>query len=187
MKLIKLKDDHYVVVDDSKEIKTDDKYLTSDNRIVNWYQEFEENIKENRPSPITHSTQPLEKFTYDNLSDEVFSMDYYNIKPLSLQEVKELINEVDVEKKAREEYKDNLHNPFFTAAPMGYVKGYNQALEDNKEKKYTEEDMKEVYEFGLMNKYKSLEVNNDNFRYYLSLQPKTEWEVELVDGKLKLK
>lgn len=36
----------------------------------------------------------------------------------------------EIEKLAKEEYKDNLHNPFFTAAPMGYIKGYTQCQED---------------------------------------------------------
>jgi hypothetical protein len=47
----------------------------------------------------------------------------------------------EIEKLANEEYKDNLHNPFFTAAPMGYIRGYTQCQEDNDGKKYTEEDV----------------------------------------------
>ena len=69
----------------------------------------------------------------------------------------------EIEQLAKEEYKDNLHNPFFTAAPMGYIKGYTQcqeemakdveywqgefdhwhqqAMEMSNKYKYTEEDM----------------------------------------------
>jgi hypothetical protein len=47
----------------------------------------------------------------------------------------------EIEQLAQEEYKDNLHNPFFTAAPMGYIKGYIQCQEDMADKKYTEEDL----------------------------------------------
>jgi hypothetical protein len=47
----------------------------------------------------------------------------------------------EIEQLANEEYKDNLHNPFFTAAPMGYIKGYTQCQEDMADKKYTEEDL----------------------------------------------
>jgi len=36
----------------------------------------------------------------------------------------------EIEELSKEEYKDNLHNPFFTAAPMGYIKGYTQCQED---------------------------------------------------------
>lgn len=45
----------------------------------------------------------------------------------------------EIEELSKEEYKDNLHNPFFTAAPMGYIKGYTQCQVDMK---------KELYEFG---------------------------------------
>ena len=51
----------------------------------------------------------------------------------------------EIEQLAREEYKDNLHNPFFTAAPMGYIRGYTQCQEDMTDKKYTEEDMRECW------------------------------------------
>ena len=47
----------------------------------------------------------------------------------------------EIEQLAKEEYKDNLHNPFFTAAPMGYIKGYTQCQKDMANKKYTEEDL----------------------------------------------
>ena len=40
----------------------------------------------------------------------------------------------EIEQLAREEYKDNLHNPFFTAAPMGYIRGYTQCQEDMADK-----------------------------------------------------
>ena len=40
----------------------------------------------------------------------------------------------EIEQLAKEEYKDNLHNPFFTAAPMGYIKGYTQCQEDMADK-----------------------------------------------------
>lgn len=36
----------------------------------------------------------------------------------------------EIEQLAKEEYKDDLHNPFFTAAPMGFIKGYSQCQED---------------------------------------------------------
>lgn len=32
----------------------------------------------------------------------------------------------EIELLANDEYKDNTHNPFFTAAPMGYIKGYSK-------------------------------------------------------------
>lgn len=49
----------------------------------------------------------------------------------------------EIEQLAKEEYKDNLHNPFFTAAPMGYIKGYTQCQEDMI-KEYTKDDIDEM-------------------------------------------
>lgn len=54
----------------------------------------------------------------------------------------------EIEQLAKEEYKDNLHNPFFTAAPMGYIKGYTQCQEDMANKKYTEDDMEKAFIAG---------------------------------------
>jgi hypothetical protein len=39
----------------------------------------------------------------------------------------------EIEQLAKKEYGDNLHNPFFTAAPMGYIKGYTQCQKDMQE------------------------------------------------------
>lgn len=37
-----------------------------------------------------------------------------------------IITRSEIELLANDEYKDNIHNPFFTAAPMGYIKGYSK-------------------------------------------------------------
>lgn len=55
----------------------------------------------------------------------------------------------EIEQLAKEEYKDNLHNPFFTAAPMGYIKGYTQCQEDIVDKKYTEADIRKAINVGI--------------------------------------
>jgi hypothetical protein len=89
----------------------------------------------------------------------------------------------------------------------GFDIGYKQCQEDMFDKKYTEDDVRkainmardikddsahdvftaedvsgctEVCTYGWRNRYKDEEIIQ-------SLQPKTEWEVEIVDGKLKLK
>jgi len=163
MKLIKINTDHYVVVDDS-EIKEGDWVLTEENTIhqVDYVDAY---TKINGWKKITHSTQPLGIGWLQQ------------VKVLSLFEVKELIGEVDIWQKFKEidgscqkgEYEHWL-----------FESGYNQALEDNKEKKYTEEDVIRIVE-------KSRETGLTAEYLLLSLQPKTEWEVEFIDGKLKLK
>lgn len=182
MKLIKINEEHYVVVDDS-EIKEGDWIIDSKDPLSPRQIKTKHLLEDlfDSEKKITHSTLPLEKFTYDNLSDEVFSMDYHNIKPLSIQEVKELIGEVDVDKR--------IYDTDFRGDVNSYKQGYNQALEDNKEKKYTEDDMIKCWKYASMDKH---QIFGDQIgEYYLSfiksLQPKTEWEVEIVDGKLKLK
>lgn len=82
----------------------------------------------------------------------------------------------------------------------GVRKGYNQALEDNKDKKYTrnevhalmckafEQGLKkaDILEAGLEGKETDVECAWILTRHD-STPKKTEWEVEMVDGKLKLK
>ena len=41
----------------------------------------------------------------------------------------------------------NLSKREFTLEKMGFINGYNQCLEDNKDKKYTEDDIKEAAYF----------------------------------------
>ena len=161
MKLIKINTDHYVVVDDS-EIKEGDWYVHNQKGVGLRVQKC---IGTNLPmdsKKITHSTQPLGI----GWQQEVIE--------LSLKEVKELIGEVDVEKKANECIANVKHNG-------SYIRGYNQALEDNKEKKYTEEDLIEILKlydnhiqinFGPSGKIQSPK------EFIQSLQPKTKWEVE---------
>ena len=74
-----------------------------------------------------------------------------------------------------------------------FIFTYNQALEDNKEKKYTKEDI--VLAFTHCAKYaaKCISTNEEaDFyieceKYLSSIQHPTEWDVEIIDGKLKLK
>ena len=100
---------------------------------------------------------------------------YHRINPLSLSEVKELIGEVDVEKNMR--YERKVQNPYssdsllHTGFNKGFELGYNQALEDNKEKKYTEKDIDKAYWAGMQF------VGEDKGslgEFIQSLQPQTE-------------
>ncbi len=62
----------------------------------------------------------------------------------------------------------------------------NQAIEDNKEKKYIEEDMKLCYMQGWNRGKENKSTEMNNYIQFIS-QSKTSWEVEFVDGKFKLK
>lgn len=123
-------------------------------------------------------------------------------------QAKELLGVVDVEKKAFE-LAILFHNTYEKLAPaFGYetrldtkvfdknsangklmiavCKEIYQALEDNKERKYTKEDMLKAYREGENVRYSRVGEAVLEKQFIQSLQPKTEWEVEFVDGKLQL-
>jgi len=194
MKLIKLNPEHYIIVDDSEIKEGDYKYSPMDD-INKIHQQIGE-YYDAHEFKITHSTQPLE-FEDVKVFDKEWEEGYFDkIQPLNLSEVKELIGEVDVEKKA---WKYNpvkkLDCEFIRAA---YIKGYSQSLEDNKDNKYTNEDMLTIRNqlvsmlpVGNVTSWDMIQAVSKYTKwfdeYIQSLQPKTEWEVEIVDGKLKLK
>ena len=186
MKLIKINTDHYIIVDNS-EIKEGDWFIDSLGiRQVTSFAGVMVVKDITHIKKITHSTQPFNC----NCSNKGYRLDtncaernhcFDKIQYLSLQEVKELIGEVDVKKKAKEyvgwwDEHDDQDVKLFT-------RGYNQALEDNKDKKYTEEDIDKAYWAGMQ----FVGEDKGSFGEFIqSLQPKTEWEVEMIDGKLKL-
>lgn len=166
MKLIKLSEEHYVLTDDS-EIKEGDWVVSGTKTIVQCM--YPENVHHEDIKKITHSTQPLEWF-----GGEI----------IFLSEVKELVGAVDVEKRAEEKI-PNL--PYKNYVKIGFIGGYNQALEDNKDRKYTKEDVRVAIRLATTSKYDHrLEFYSEE-EIIQSLQPQTEWEVEFIDGKLKLK
>jgi len=212
MKLIKLTDDRYVVVDDS-EIKEGDYCLMFDdygnlflgNQPQKYLGERAGHHLNKGLRKITHSTQPLASMK------ELMEKGYDNILPLDIDEVKELIGETD-----KVVYHNMTLEQMSHSGHHDFVKGYNQSLEDNREKKYTEEDLVKAYEYGSnallgiskINLIQSLQPktewkyvgeckgNNGNGCFMDSpghdcgcykRVPKTGWEVQLVDGKLKLK
>lgn len=176
MKLIKLSADHYVIVDDS-EIK-EDCYALHESPLG----EREIVIANGQcklDKRITHSTQPLEYTTEDHLQ-------WDKIKRLSLSEVKELIGEVDVQQKSFAFIKEIGGT---REQRLAYIDGYRDALEDNKDRKYTEQDMRTVFMHGFLLGVDRGDYSRDMEDRAMShyTEPKTSWEVEFIDGKLKLK
>lgn len=101
-------------------------------------------------------------------------------------QAKEILGGIDVYKKALVFTKEigGTHEQ-----GLGYINGYYHALEDNKERKYTEKDLRAVFMHGFLlgvdRGVYSLDMENKALSTYI--QPPTEWQVEFVDGKLKLK
>ena len=169
----KLSEEHYIVVDDS-EIKEGD-WIGFPNLKKFVPVQYLGGDLTGGEKKITHSTQPLEWF-----GGEI----------IFLSEVKELLGVVDVEKKANEYFTETnpYHPEYNEGLHIGYKVGYNQALEDNKDRKYTREDLLDAYTWGFLEgTERGDDVTDSVNKFSQALQPKTEWEVEIVDGKLKLK
>lgn len=188
MKLIKINEDHYVVVNDSP-IEVGD--FVAEKLLTGNYDVFQidtlNDIDVATQKKITHSTR--------SSLENIYKQSPIN---LSLQEVKELLGIADVEKKVSEHFKNywtkedgtEMSRDEITADMMtnmlmetsAYNAGYNQALEDNKHKKFTEEDLKAILTLFQVQQF---EQSIDEIVASFSRQ-KREWEVEFIDGKLNL-
>jgi len=100
-------------------------------------------------------------------------------------QAKELLGVVDVHKKALAFTKEigGTHEQ-----GLAFIDGYYQALEDNKERKYTNKDIVTAIAFGfsICRKENRAPFDIEQVEFIQSLQP-AEWEVEFIDGKLKLR
>ena len=174
MKLIKLSSDHYIIVD-KLQIKKGDWFLMNGSIIrqcdyVNEYMLVD-------TTQGKHHISVCDKITYS--TDIHFNGVYY----VPLSEVNELFSDLNVEKKAKYHYdimyfmaKSDDIKPYVI---RDYKAGYNQALEDNKDMKYTEKDVIAIVE-------KSRATGLTAEYIIQSLQPPTSWDVEFVNGKLKI-
>ena len=177
MKLIKLSEEHYIICDDS-EIKKGDWVVSGTKTIVQCM--YPENVHHRDVKKITHSTQPLEDVGLNTSMGCQLGFD--KIEPLYLSEVNELLGVVDVEKIAFAQFGGSQDNKTMDA----FTDGYKQALKDNKHKKYTREDLLDAFTWGFMEGTERGNVTDSVNKFSQSLQPKTEWNVEIIEGKLKL-
>lgn len=181
MQLKKINQGHYVVVTDEP-IKEDCYALhispLGEEEIVTANGECKLDKK------ITHSTKPIEEIDRTFMS---VTFGWNKIQKLDLSYIKSLVGEVDIEKKAKEcigWYDKNDDRDIDT-----FINGYNQCLEDNKDKRFSEEDMRKVLELGL-NLIVDNVYNEEHFKKLINsiTQPKDTWEVEFDENNnLKLK
>lgn len=214
MKLIKLSESHYIIVDDS-EIKIGDYAIHNNKEYREKYNELpilctESNclsIQEHW-NKVTHSTFLINESTQP---DTEF---YWNtIKEISLSEIEELIYGYSVEKMALqqvpvlpcwggdiERFQYDCQEPKRKA----WIEGFKAAMEINKDKSFTIEDMRKAFEKGAYSVavntnvtlqvskewkrvYSEQEVEKDCNLFIQSLLPPTQWEVEIDEqGKIKL-
>jgi len=185
-KLIKVSEDHYVIVDDSRKSllsKGGSGYYLGHNHKIYSISDIS-----NKPviGQITHSTQPLEyKFS---------SFVYKGYDNIPLSEVEEAIYGYSVKKMAQSAF---THPDFgkYKIGSVAYYNGYKDGFkahqELTKDKLFTVKQMKKALSVVYKDWYQDIgHSENTEDEYYnriiQSLFPKTEWDIEIVDGKIKL-
>lgn len=194
MKMIKLSDTHYVVVDNS-EIKESDHFVNQHNQISKCVKSLEDWLKDNDSTikKITHSTKPLEQ--YYGAKDGTIPFVYHKIKPLSLSEVEEAIHGYSVDEIAFSQWGGGQT----TITIDAFIDGFKAAMELVKDKLFTKKQMEMLFAYAHqigMNSVLQIQSphllhkqDTDKLRdeFIQSLLPKKEWDVEFDEnGKLKL-
>ena len=125
MKMIKLTEKHYILVDDKFDpIGSDGKYVHKSGRIWQW-DSMMAYVSNNPPQLITHSTQPLGFLNEHGFTTANLKPDWTNVEYLPLSEVKELLGVVDVEKKSYA-FKKEIGGT--RQERLAYIDGYREAL-----------------------------------------------------------
>jgi hypothetical protein len=105
-------------------------------------------------------------------------------KKLSKQNCDELFGVVDVEKLATQHLIDkncaSLHTSWQGYNENTYKEGFNKAMELNKDKVFTLEDIEEAFAYGQLNQLHNQKYFSGSKTYVQSLQQPTEIEVEIV-------
>lgn len=201
-KLIKLSDTHYIVVDNS-EIKEEDanNYFYHNNEGIVYINYIKNqsclcnekmfNFFKNSLCKITHSTQPLESSIKSDKPNN--PNEFVLIKPLSLSEVEEVVDGYSVQKMAMD-YASTLYDgrireqiTKFNGAKFDYIVGFKAHQELTKDKLFTIEDMLTAFQTGYnsgaeLDKY-APKCGSD---FIKTILPKTEWDIEFIDGKICL-
>ena len=188
-KLIKLNDQHYIIVNDS-EIKEGDWVCNIQKPYIKQCQDIDVDYYNKRNDvfkKITHSTEPLEYkygsqkhgFNMGVMSSDI-KLVYDQIKPLDLSEVEEAINGYSVENAAYH-FCDNVVHPKDETQSLyfAFCTGFKAHQELVKDKLFTVEDMRKA--MWEVDRLKTTNLTTENFsklvdKYIQSLLPKTEWE-----------
>lgn len=190
-KLIKLSEDHYVIVDDSRKSLLSKGgsgyYLGYDYKI------YSISDISNKPviGQITHSTQPLE--------DKFSSFIYRGYGNISLSEVEEAIYGYSLDKLSFDYHEqmvkfDKRKTGQFVGIPRqskernaqadGYIDGFKAHQELVKDKLFTLQDVINIIE--------EAQTTDESMNYpsieeiLKSFMPKTEWDIEIINRKIKL-
>lgn len=214
MKLIKLTETHYVIVDNSKINKGDyfidlkresyrKPYLCDIGPTNSFILTKEINFPIEGCFKITHSNQPLAKpLFFTNAFESELSLsvnglndtfiELWGCKKLSLLEIEEAIYGYSVEKLAEKvypisaEYKEKYKTDY-TNFNDCWVEGFKAHQEITKDKLFTVKDIINAISKGkeLAGSFGKDESDKRN-NYINSLLPKTEWDIE-IDKQSKIK
>jgi hypothetical protein len=121
-----------------------------------------------------------------NESEETIAASWANVtgKKLSQSNCDEIFGVVDVEKLAYDSSQEYLikpiESPIFT---FGYEQGFNKAMELNKDKLFTLEDMQKAFELGHNGAADTymLEKNEQEFEKLIQQPTEIEVEIEMED------
>jgi hypothetical protein len=175
-KMIKLSEIHYIIVDDS-EIKEGDYRVMVDKKST-FYDQFEKHLGNHdcndQWAKITHSTQPLNEQCQNVCSGFCINCPDTSVKRLDLSEAQEIEFGYSVEKMAKN---GNANMKCFEEI---WIEGFKAAMELVKDKLFTAQDV--------INIVKKSRETGLTAEYFITkhLLPKTEWDVEFVDGKIVL-
>ena len=202
-KLIKLNDQHYIIVNDS-EIKEGDWVCNIQKPYIKQCQDIDVDYYNKRNDvfkKITHSTEPLEYkygsqkhgFNMGVMSSDI-KLVYDQIKPLDLSEVEEAINGYSVENAAYH-FCDNVVHPKDETRSLyfAFCTGFKAHQELVKDKLFTVEDMLN-FSWWLnknLGQYSSDENAHFELKYFNQWKklnpPQTEWDVTFHEqGKISL-
>lgn len=200
-KLIKLSDDHYIIVNDS-EILNCKCYDFNKGEVVDsiYYNKLEDFCKR-----ITHSTKPLEQY-YGNANGEVPYV-YHKIREIKVSDMEKLVNGYSVEGMAYK-YCDDFSfedrsklmgekmtlSDFIRVSKMAYIAGFNAHRELHGDKLYGVDDMKRaMWELGdvLFNNHQD-GIGEGVPESYIDGIKKTfvvrrEWDIEIDENGCNIK
>lgn len=185
-KLIKINEQHYVIVDESLEIKENSYFFA--NKGLRYCIRVDKNTT---CSFITLNKNGQEEGHFHTWKGIVIysTLFLHDVPLIALEEIEEAINGYSLIDNAQE-VADLLYNPekhkdssikgLFSVA---YQEGFQAHQELSKDKLFTITDMIRAMRYAS-------EITNNKLKYikdYIeALLPKTEWDVEIIDGKIKL-
>lgn len=191
MILKKLNNSHYVILSDEKTLSNNrDWYLGHPdyNTLHQWNMPKNSKHKNKQIwiNKVLYSTQPLEEVVWWERETRKSKLGFDNIKPLSLSEVEEAIygySTYELFKKIDGTCKKDEYEHWL------FKEGFKAHQELVKDKLFTIENMKIAIQMAKEKEKNGMITYEDKWNedeILRELLPKTEWDIEFIDSKIKL-